>query len=232
MLLAALVLSGCDGGDARPLDPPAEIRGSGVIRGRVIFSGTPPEMRELPNRPCHDGAEPIMEEFVIVNDNGTLRNVFAYLADAPASSVVLVEPPVLDQVDCQYVPHVLGVHVDQPLRVRSSDPTMHNVHCLTRANRPVNFGMTTAGEERTITFQKHEFIPVKCDVHPWMIAYVGVFEHPWFAVTAETGEFEITAVPAGSYTLTTWHERYGRLEQPVTVGEDGTVEVSFEYKAP
>ena len=89
------------------------------------------------------------------------------------------------------------------------------------------------GAEKTVEFQRPEFIRLKCDVHPWMTAYVGVFENPWFAVTSETGAFEITGVPGGSYKLVSWHERYGRLEQDVTVIDDGQViSAGFEYKQP
>jgi hypothetical protein len=135
-------------------------------------------------------------------------------------------------VDCRYVPHVLGVQADQPLVVRSSDPTLHNVHYNPKRNAPANFGMTKAGQEKTVTFKAHEFIQVRCDVHPWMSAFIGVFENPFFAVTDENGQFQIEHLPDGQYTLATWHERYGRLEREIEVVDGAVVEAGFEYRPP
>jgi hypothetical protein len=221
---------GCDVSEPQAARLPALVEGSAVIRGKVTFIGDAPVMRTIPNRPCHEGAGPITEEFVLVNDNGTLRNVFVYLEGAPASDGSAREAALLDQVDCRYVPHALGVQIGQPIRVRSSDATLHNVHWTASVNPARNFGMTGAGQEKTVSFARPEMIAVRCDVHPWMIAYVGVFENPWFAVTGDSGSFEIARVPAGSYTLVAWHERYGRLQQNVTVSDDRVMEAEFEFK--
>ena len=175
-----------------------------------------------------------MEEKVVVNENGTLANVFVYLAGVPASDGSDREPAVLDQVDCRYVPHAIGVQVGQMLRIRSSDPTMHNVHYDSDSNGAANFGLTVAGAEKPVTLKgNHEFIRVRCDVHPWMSATIGVFESPFFTVTDDAeGTFEIARVPAGQYTLVAWHELYGKLERPVEVKDDESVDASFEYKPP
>jgi hypothetical protein len=230
---------GCDSGStASDVAPqPAGAFGAGVVSGAVGFVGTPPPVTMLPNATCHDeGARPLPDETVVVNEDGrTLRNVVVYLDgvagryDGQAAAAA-----VLDQVDCRYVPHVLAVQAGQMLLVKSSDPTLHNVHYQPAANPAANFGLTRAGADRRVTFVKPETDPVrvKCDVHPWMTAYVGVLPHPFFAVTGDDGRFEITHVPPGSYTLVAWHERYGRLKQPITVGDDGKVEATFEYKAP
>ncbi len=223
---------GCDASEASEsrAAPVPVITGNGVVRGSVKFAGAAPEMQVIATAHCHSGAKPVVDESAVVNDNGTLRNVFVYLEGAPASGGgEAAAPAVLDQVDCRYVPHVLGVRSGQKIRVRSSDPTLHNVHSLASRNRAFNFGMTRAGDERTVAFDRHEFVPVKCDVHPWMTAYVGVFENPWFAATGDDGSFEIAGVPPGSYKLVTWHERYGRLEQAIEVGDQPT-EATFEYK--
>jgi plastocyanin len=208
------------------------VAGNGVIRGTVTFSGSAPVVKTS-RVPCHDGQVEVPDESVVVNDDGSLRNVFVYLEGAGATGDGSSnEAAVLDQVDCRYVPHAVAVQVGQRLRVRSSDATMHNVHSLARANRPFNLSMTQAGDEKTVTFAKHEIAPVKCDVHPWMTAYVGVFENPWFAVTGEAGTFEIAGVPVGAFKLVAWHERYGRLEQGVTVIDGQAIGTDFEYKQP
>jgi plastocyanin len=226
---------GCD--DAKKSDIadlshlPAQLDGKATVRGRVLFAGTPPVMKTIENQPCHDGAGPMQEESVVV-DAGGLKNVFVYVKNGPATNGSLKPAALLDQVNCRYVPHVLAVQVGQPVRIRSSDPTLHNVHYTPSKNRSDNLSMTRAGEESTVTFAHDEFIRVRCDVHPWMNAWVGVFSTPLHAVTGDAGAFELTNVPAGTYTLAAWHEVYGEQTQSITVGPDGaTGDVTFTFAA-
>jgi hypothetical protein len=206
------------------------VRGNGVVRGTVAFIGTPPVMKTIRNHPCCQGAPPtLLEEHVVVNPNGTLRNVFVYLEGGSLVDGSSLSPALLDQLHCRYVPHTLGVQVGQPLRVRSSDATLHNVHYVPDKNRAGNLAMTQAGHEKQITFEHPEFIRMKCDVHPWMTAWVGVFDNPFFAVTRDDGAFEIQGIPAGTYRLVAWHEMYGKQEQPVTVSDDGPIETGFSF---
>jgi plastocyanin len=218
-----------------PVAPPRvePVYGSGTVRGSVQFVGAPPQMATIENKPCHADAKPLKEETVVVNDNGTLANVFVYLADAPPSDGSSREPALLDQVDCRYAPHVVGVQVGQPLVIRSSDPTLHNVHYNAERNPPANFGLTVKGAQKQVKFESAEFIRVKCDVHPWMTAYVGVFDSPFYSVSSdEGGAFEIAKVPAGKYRLVAWHERYGQVERAVEVSDDKSIDVTVTYKAP
>jgi hypothetical protein len=201
----------------------------------VKFVGTPPPREEISNKPCHPGAQsPLKDETVVVNADGTLANVLLYLADAPPSDGSRRDPAVLDQKDCRYVPHVIGVQVGQALTVKTSDPgTFHNVHYSPERNAPGNFALTVAGAQKDVKFSAAEFVRVKCDVHPWMTAYVGIFNSPFFAATGEgNGNFEIGKVPAGTYKLVAWHERYGAVEKSVTVKDNEKVDVTIEYKAP
>ena len=234
-----LSVTGCSReADESPATPPrvAPVFGNGTIRGTVKFVGTAPKRAEIANKPCHDhAASPLLDETVVVNEKtGTLANVFLHLADAPPSDGSAREAAVLDQKDCRYVPHVVGVQVGQTLKVRSSDPkTLHNTHYVPSANQPGNFGLTDAGQERAVTFAKPEFIRVKCDVHPWMTAYVGVFDSPFFATSDEDqGRFEIARVPAGKYKLVAWHEQLGQLEQAVEVKDGEAVDVAVTYQGP
>jgi hypothetical protein len=240
-ILAAVITVVCAGCDARSDDesPAARPRealktGTGVVRGIVKFVGTPPAMSKIRAEPCHDGASgEIADESVVVNGNGTLRNVFVYIEGAGrGTDGIAREPALLDQVNCTYVPHAVGLQVGQMLNARSSDPTLHNVHVLADRNRATNFGLTGAGQQKQLSFAEPEFIPVKCDVHPWMLAYIGVFENPYFAVTGEDGTFELTRLPAGRFKLVAWHERYGRLEQDVIINEANPTTAVFEYRAP
>ena len=245
VLIGIACATGCDGKDAATANgsaaaTPSRVKptfGTGSIRGIVKFVGTPPPRASISNQPCHEGAAPLKDETVVVNADGTLANVFVYLADAPPSDGSDRPAAVLDQVDCRYVPHAVAVQVGQPLRIRSSDAkTLHNVHLLAAANPQLNFGLTDAGAEKQVTFQQPEFIRTKCDVHPWMTGYVGVFESPFFAVTREgdagAGHFEIARVPPGKYKLVAWHEQYGQVEQPVEVKDNQATDVTVTYKAP
>ncbi|CAN5671952.1 methylamine utilization protein [soil metagenome] len=233
--LLAVCAIGCDqrsSAKTAPLDATA-IHGGGVIRGRIILDGPPPVMNEIRNQPCCDGAPTTLsEETVVIGANGGLANTFVYLEGLPRVNGQSLAPPLLDQVGCRYAPHTVGVCVGQPLRIRTSDATMHNVHFSPARNESRNFGMISPGDEKSVTFREPEFIRVKCDVHPWMTAYVGVFENPCFAVTDGDGTFELANLPAGKYKLVTWHERYGRLEQDVEVNEAAPLKVDLKYAAP
>ena len=209
--------------------------GTGIVRGVVSFKGTAPEPEEVPAAKCHSSSGPVAVSPVSVSEDGRLGDVVVYVKDAAPTG----EPPppagaaVLDQVNCRYVPHVLGVQVGQELTVKSSDPTLHNVHTLSVDNPSVNFGMTKAGESRGLTFGRPERVRVKCDVHPWMSAHVYVFDHPYFAVTAADGAYEIRGVRPGEHTLVFSHPFLGDRERKVTVPvtADGGTPAEVEVEA-
>ena len=138
----------------------------------------------------------------------------------------------IDQQGCRYVPHVLGVQVGQPLEVGNSDETTHNVHALPDTNREFNFAQYVKGQKTVQTFTAAEvMVPFKCDLHGWMNAFIGVVAHPYFAVTADGGKFEIRNLPPGKYTIEAWHEKAGRQTQEVTVGEKDSKSITFTYRA-
>jgi len=229
----ALLLIGCDR-SSQTKDKSGSAGASaahpGTISGRVVFSGTPPELPRLNTSAVptcnHPGGLP--DESIVIGNNGALANVIVYLKEAPKAEGPSRPPAVLDQVECQYVPHVVAVQAGQPLQVKSSDQMLHNVH-IADADPPVNLAFT-GQQQHDFTFKKPGFYKVKCDVHPWMTSWVGVIDSPCFAVTGDDGSFKITNVPPGSYTLVAWQEKFGELTQPVTVGADSTVKADFEYK--
>jgi hypothetical protein len=210
---------------------------AGIVAGRVLFEGTPPQnpVLKLSGDPACTREHPdgyVFHNYVV--KDGGLDNVFVYVKsglgnyhfDMPA------EPAKLDQQGCRYTPHVLGVRVGQPLQVSNSDDTMHNVHAVPDVNGEINIGQHKKGLQNTHIFTAAEvMVPFKCDVHGWMNAYVGVVEHPYFAVTKDGGRFELKGLPPGTYTVEAWHEESGVRTQQVTVGPRETKDVNFTFTA-
>ncbi len=223
---------------ATPLPAPGS---GGVIAGRVLLAGAPPAAATInmgadPYCKTRHAAAPASESLV-VNADGSLHNVFVYLKAGLPPGVRYAtprEPVLLDQVGCQYRPHVFGILVGQPLTIRNSDGTLHNVHSLARNTKAFNIGMPDQGLEVTRTFDAEEImVRIKCDVHPWMESWAGVLPHPFFAVSGDGGSFAIRDVPPGTYTIEAWHERLGPQTQNVTVelGMPATLDFTFQAAA-
>jgi plastocyanin len=217
---------------------PVDAARAGTVSGRVLVEGAVPE-----NAPIKMSADPfciranqggaMFESFV--SENGGLGNVFVYIKDGLGSYWVDVpaEPVKLDQSGCRYTPHVLGVRAGQRLQISNSDDTMHNVHARASVNGDFNFGQPIKGQTNEKIFASPEvMVTFKCDVHSWMNAYVGVVNHPYFAVSAGNGDFEVKNVPAGTYTVEAWHEKLGTQTQTVTLGENESKQISFTFKSP
>ncbi len=206
-----------------------------TIKGKVNWEGKPFKAKRMTgmNPECtgfHAGQPPRYEN-VVTNDNGTLKYVFVHVTNPPDGDFpVPTEPVVLDQVGCMYQPHVFGVRVGQAVEIRNSDPTAHNVHFLPKKNDEFNKSQPKQGLKDTLTFRRSEImVPVKCDVHPWMNAFAGVTEHPFFAVTGDDGTFELAGLPPGKYTVQAWHEKYGTQEIVVDVSTGETKDAAFTY---
>jgi hypothetical protein len=209
---------------------PQSVQGDSSVRGRVRFLGPPPAPKVLKSEPCHDGVKrEILDETVIVGPEQGLKNVFVYIEDGPLVDGRSLNPALLDQVNCVYTPHVVGVVVGQTLVVKSSDDVFHNTHYVPSRNPANNFGLKRSGEQREVRFSFPEIFTARCDVHPWMSAQIGVFDNPLFAVTGENGAFEINRVASGTYTLVARHELYGELRRTIEVGSGATVEIGFDY---
>ncbi len=207
-----------------------------AITGKVYFEGQPPaaEMIKADADPKCKMVHPngITPDQVIINTNGTLKNVFVYVKEGPAGKAYEPpkEPVVFDQNGCQYSPKVFGIQVNQPLQILNSDDTLHNVHALPKSSKEFNLGMPMKGMKLKKSFNKPEvMVKIKCEVHPWMTAYVGVLEHPFFSVSGEDGSFQIKDLPSGSYVLEAWHEKYGTMTQNVTV-TDQDQSADFKFK--
>ena len=249
--LAALLVS-CGGGNtnqnaqnaapassgaAAPAAPAVDPAIAATVTGKVTFTGTAPAPApiKLSADPYCEKANPgLKTENEVVGTDGSVGNVFVYVKDGLGDRTFTAPstPVVLDQKGCHYTPHVLGIQVGQPLQIVNSDDTLHNIHGLPKANREFNQGQPIQGMKMTHTFSTKEvMIPFKCDVHAWMNAWIGVLDHPYYAVTSTDGTFSLKGLPPGTYTIEAWHERLGTQTQTVTVGEKETKDVAFTFKA-
>lgn len=219
---------------------------TGTIRGRVLFEGaSPPVFKPIDFR----AADPFCErhhasdarratrEYFVVNPNGTVRDVLVYIRSGLAKREWPVprEPVTIDQSGCVYVPHVAALRVGQELAVRNSDATLHNVHTRPRVNTPFNVAQPRSGMITTRRFAAAELgVPLRCDVHPWMEAFIHVVDHPFFAVTGGEGAFELRDVPPGEYELGFWQERAAETSLRVRVTGGAVTEaiVSLKYRGP
>ena len=206
------------------------------ITGTVTFEGQAPEPEQIDMAAVKECAmqhpDGAFDESLVVNDNKTLRNVVVYVtAGLPEGTNYPPPPPAkLDQKGCQYHPHVAGLMVGQPLEIKNSDTTLHNVHAMPNNNAQFNEGQPVP-MSTTKKFDKAELVPfrIKCDVHGWMKAWMAVMPHPFFAVSQMNGSFTIPNLPPGTYTVVAWHEKYGPKEQQVTVAAKESKALSFSF---
>ena len=214
----------------------AGLAAAGDVTGKVSFAGNAPKPARImmnADPVCvKQHKTPVVGEEVVVNTNGTLKNVLVYVKEGLGSRKF--DPPSakleFDQQGCRYNPHVLGIQVGQELEIVNGDPTLHNVHSLSKENAQFNVAQPKQGMRLTKKFDKPEVFKVKCEVHTWMGAYIGVFSHPYFAVTSDDGSFKLKNLPAGDYTIEAWHEKYGTQTLKVKVAASGAATADFKYE--
>lgn len=241
---ALMLVSACGGGEptktetstpaAAPAAAPAAM-GTASVSGKISFDGTPPppEKVKLTADPkCAAMHKEGLERAPIHVKDGGLADVLVYVKSGISGSYpVPTDPVVMDQKGCDYSPHMVTVRAGQPMKIRNSDDTLHNIHPRPQANSEFNIGQPRQGMESTKTFEKPEvMIPVGCDVHPWMRAYISVFSNPFFAVSKEDGTFEIKGLPAGEYDIQAVHGKLKAETQKVTVKDGEAATLNFTFK--
>jgi plastocyanin len=210
---------------------------AGIVKGTIHFAGRKPARKpiDMSGDPAcaeaHHGKA--FDESIVVNPNGTLANVFIYIKsglegkrfEAPTA------PVTIDQRGCWFHPRIIGIQTGQTLQVTNSDPVTHNIHPLAQINREWNHSQGEGDAPLARKFLKPEvMIRVKCNIHSWMRAYIGVIPHPYFAVTESGGTFEIRNLPPGDYVIEAWHETLGTKEQKITMAPSGKIEADFSFK--
>jgi hypothetical protein len=242
MVVAAMLAAACGGSkqESAPAATPAPALPSidqatvATIGGHITLEGTPPKPQRIQTKSDPNCKEPVFTQSYVVGKAGALANVFVYVKDWGGKYEIPVPttPVVLAQKNCTYVPHVLGIMAGQPLELRNDDPTLHNIHAVPQANREFNMGQPIQGMRQQHVFSTPEvLVPFKCDVHNWMSAFVGVLDHPFYAVTNDQGDFELKGLPPGTYTIEAVHEKLGRQTQTITVGpKEAKTGVAFTFK--
>lgn len=208
------------------------------ITGKVTFLGSLPRPKafDLSKEPvCAKlhASQPLFPETILTGPGNSLRNVVVYIsAGAPPSGPVPAEAVTFDQIDCHYATHVLAFRVGQEVKISNSDPLSHNIHPLAKVNREWNKIQPPGTPPFSYSYDNEEFIPVKCNIHPWMQGYFVVLKTPFFAVTGDDGRFELPELPPGRYTVTAWHESLGTQSQQIVVGSLGEPPVvNFVFSA-
>ena len=217
----------------------------GTVSGVMAYNGTAPAPKKIDSSAdpvCGQRNPNLTTEDTVVTD-GKLANVFVYIKDGTAADGTKIgdytfatpsDAVTLDQQGCHYKPHVLGLQANQKLRITNSDPTQHNIHPTPRFNPEWNQTQPNGAPPIEKTFARPEvLIPVKCNQHPWMKAYVGVLKHPMHGVTGADGTFTIKGVPPGTYTVAAWHEKGGpngtEKTMQVTVPANGSAKADFTF---
>jgi plastocyanin len=206
-----------------------DVKDGGSISGTVKFKGTAPAPKKLDVSKDKEvcAKTPKVDQSLVVN-NGNLVNAVITITDIQKGKKIEVKKVTLDQKECEYHPHVLAFPAGSPVEILNPDGILHNVHSYSKVNTPFNQAQPKFKKTLEVKIDKPEVIEVKCDVHGWMHGWLVATENPYVAVTDTSGNFKLTDVPAGTYTVEVWHEKLGKNTQKVTVKAKEEAKVNFE----
>jgi hypothetical protein len=209
--------------------------GNGGISGKVTYEGTPAKQKPIDMSKEPSCAKmyttPVTTETVVTGPNNALANVVVYISAGTPDDPAPPHAVTFTQKGCRYLPHVLAFQVNQELKVVNDDQTSHNIHPLAKINREWNKSQPPGTAPISEKYEKPEFIPVKCNVHPWMHGTFAVLKNSHYAITSDNGGFALPNLPPGKYTVSAWHESYGEQTQEVTITGSETKSISFVFKA-
>jgi hypothetical protein len=207
----------------------------GTVTGKVTYEGTPAKMKpiDMSKEPscAKMYATPQLVETVVTGAGNSLENVVVYVSAGAPDEAAPSTAATFTQKGCRYIPHLLAFQVNQELKIINDDQTSHNIHPLPKLNREWNKSQPPGTPPISEKYDKAEFIPVKCNVHPWMHGTFAVLKNSHFAVTGDGGGFSLANLPPGKYTITAWHESYGDQSQDVTISGTESQTVNFLFKA-
>jgi len=241
VLVVALAAASCGPPSSRESSAPlvtVDPSTAGSITGTVTLDGSPPVFKSIDmsqSSACvQANPTPVAPPIVVVGDHGALANVVVYVKDGlgPYRFEAPQAPAVLGQKNCMYEPHVVALMTGEPFEIENNDPTMHNVHPMPKHNRQWSSSQPVGSAPLKSVFTRSEFaMPVLCNVHPWMRAFVFVFDHPYYAVTSKAGTFALINLPPGSYTIEAWQENYPAEDQTVRLDPKESKAISFVFQA-
>ncbi len=207
----------------------------GTVSGKVTYEGTPAKMKpiDMSKEPscAKMYATPQLAETVVTGAGNSLENVVVYVSAGAPDDAAPSNAVTFTQKGCRYIPHLLAFQVNQELKITNEDQTVHNVHPQSKRNREWNKSQPPGAPPIRESYEQAEFIPVKCNVHPWMHGTLAVLKNSHFAVTGGGGAFSLPNLPPGKYTITAWHESYGAQSQDVTVTGTETYTLNFVFKS-
>ncbi len=251
LFAGAMASTGCKKENSAPASEPASTGatvpsvpraavpvGEGSVSGTVTFEGKPPAKilidTTMDPACAMASSAPVYTEQYAVKD-GKLANVFVYVKSGPPAAMqtgVVAAPVVLDQKGCQYIPHVIAVEMGGTVEFRNSDVTMHNIHTMPAVvgNETIDISEGPRGTPVVKQFKQPEnMIPVRCNNHPWMNAFINVAPTPFFGVTDDSGHFDLKGLPPGDYTIGAVHEKLGEQDMTVTVTAKGAAKAAFRF---